>query len=137
MRKIWKIVQKTRNEINPHYESHWGTQNQMRLENCPQCATQWDSQNHMKRAYKARRTLIQKNQDLFSLKDNSNVKTNGSILLCIMREWKQLSLDIVTSWLSRLESPREFLGIAVCSLPNIKVIWIRSCSCIFSYSWFF
>ena len=25
----------------PHYESHWDKQNQMRLENYPQCATQW------------------------------------------------------------------------------------------------
>ena len=48
-------MQKTKNEIIPHYESHWDTQNQMRLENYPQCATQcatqWDSENHMKRAY--------------------------------------------------------------------------------------
>ena len=47
-------MQKTKSEIIPHYESHWGTQNQMRLENYPQCATQcatqWDSQKHMKRA---------------------------------------------------------------------------------------
>ena len=47
-------MQKTKTEIIPHYESHWGTQNQMRLEKYPQCATQcathWDSQNHMKRA---------------------------------------------------------------------------------------
>ena len=47
-------MQKTKNGIIPHCESHWGTQNQMRLENYPQCATQcatqWDSQNHMKRA---------------------------------------------------------------------------------------
>ena len=38
----------------PHEEGYWGTQNQMSLENYPQCATQcatqWDSQNHMKRA---------------------------------------------------------------------------------------
>ena len=47
-------MQKTKNEIVPHYESHWDTQNQMRLENyrqcATQCATQWASQNHMKRA---------------------------------------------------------------------------------------
>ena len=47
-------MQKTKNEIIPHYESHWGTQNQMRMENCPQCATQcatqWVAQNHMNRA---------------------------------------------------------------------------------------
>ena len=47
-------MQKTKSEIIPHYESHWGTQNQMRLENYPQCATQcatqWGSQKHMKRA---------------------------------------------------------------------------------------
>ena len=52
--KIWKILQKTKSEIIPHYESHWDTLNQMRSENYPQCATQcatqWDSQNHMKRA---------------------------------------------------------------------------------------
>ena len=52
--KIWKMVWTTKNGIIPHYESHWGTQNQMRLENyhqCEsQCATQWGSQNHMKRA---------------------------------------------------------------------------------------
>ena len=41
-------MQKTKTEIIPHYESHWGTQNQMRLENYPQ----WNSQNHMKRANK-------------------------------------------------------------------------------------
>jgi len=49
-KKIWKIVQKTKNEIIPHYETHWDTQNQMRLGNYPQCATQWDLQNHMERA---------------------------------------------------------------------------------------
>ena len=47
-------MQKIKNEIVPHYDSHWDTQNQMRLENYPQCesqcATRWDSQNHMKRA---------------------------------------------------------------------------------------
>ena len=47
-------MQETENEIIPHYELHWGTQNQMRIENYPQCATQcatqWGSQNHMKRA---------------------------------------------------------------------------------------
>ena len=46
-------MQKTKDEIIPHYKSHRGKQNQMRLENYPQCATQcatqWDSQNHMKR----------------------------------------------------------------------------------------
>ena len=44
-----KSVFEAENEIIPHYESHWGTQNQMRQENYPQCATQWDSQNRMKR----------------------------------------------------------------------------------------
>ena len=51
--KIWEIVQKTKNEIIPQYESHWDTLNQMRLENFSQyesqCDTKWDSQNHMKR----------------------------------------------------------------------------------------
>ena len=59
-KKNWKIVQKTKSEINPHRDSHWGTQNQMRMENYPQCATQcatqWDSQNHMKRAKKVLKT---------------------------------------------------------------------------------
>ena len=53
-KKIWKRVQKTKNEIIPHSESHWGTQNKMRMENYPQCesqcATELGSQNHMKRA---------------------------------------------------------------------------------------
>ena len=53
--KNWKTVQKTKTEIISHSESHWGTQNQMRLENYPQCATQcatqWASQKHMKRAF--------------------------------------------------------------------------------------
>ena len=51
--KFWKNLKnrekKTKNEIIPRYESHWGTQNQMRLENYPQCDTQWASQNHKKR----------------------------------------------------------------------------------------
>ena len=53
-KKFWKIVQKTKSEIIPHFDSHCGTKNQMRMENYPQCATQcatqWDWQNHMKRA---------------------------------------------------------------------------------------
>ena len=52
--KNWKLVQKTKIEFSRQRESHWDSQNQMRLENyiqCQsQCATQWDSQNHMKRA---------------------------------------------------------------------------------------
>ena len=34
-KKIWKIVQKPKSEIVPHYKSHWDTQNQLRLENYP------------------------------------------------------------------------------------------------------
>ena len=52
--KNLKNSAKNKKNIIPHYESHLDTQNQMRLENYPQygtqCATQWDSQNHMKRA---------------------------------------------------------------------------------------
>ena len=38
------------------------TQNQMRLENYPQCATQYNSQNHMKRA-----NVRDKNMSVFNV----------------------------------------------------------------------
>ena len=57
-KKFQKIVQKTKNKISARCKSHWDSQNQVRLENYPQCATQcatqWDSQNHMKSANRVR-----------------------------------------------------------------------------------